>query len=57
MQLYDLGAEVSEAKNLKFKRTKDVERLSSLLTLFIKKGLNKPGKPQKNNVLVKVTRR
>lgn len=56
VQLYDLGNEVGEKSNLQATKPEEVKLLTTLLDRIVAGGRSTPGKPQKNDVKVDVSR-
>lgn len=54
IQLYDLAKAPAESKNIQADHPEEVERLSRILDTIIADGRSTPGKPQQNDVPVRV---
>ena len=54
VQLYDLSADLAEAKNVQAEHSKVVARLTKLLEQYIANGRSTPGAKQSNDVVVKI---
>ena len=54
VQLYDLGADVGETKNVQAEHPEIVEKLTKLLEKYVAEGRSTPGVPQKNAVDVDI---
>lgn len=53
-QLYDLNADLGETKDVAAEHPDEVTRLTTLLEKLVSDGRSTPGKPQKNDVEVKI---
>jgi len=56
IQLYDLGADPAEARNVQAEHPEIVERLTRLLESYVANGRSTPGKPQANDAGVQITK-
>ncbi len=56
IQLYDLGADPAEARNVQAGHPEIVERLTRLLESYVANGRSTPGKPQANDAGVQITK-
>ncbi|NOX90472.1 MAG: arylsulfatase [Calditrichaeota bacterium] len=54
VQLYDLSADIGEQKNVQDRFPEIVDRLTKLLKKYAEEGRSTPGKPQKNDVEIKI---
>ena len=56
-QLYDLGTDLAESKNLQAERPEEVARLSKLLDQYIANGRSTPGAKQANDAHIELRKR
>ena len=56
VQLYDMGADVSEAKNLESQHPEIVTELTSLLESYVQRGRSTPGERQANDGEIEIQR-